>query len=66
MGSALLESATMTVLVWIGTITFAVTGALRAVEKRFDLVGVFVTAGAEDARRARKFGRGKWPRRPAR
>lgn len=30
------------VLVWIGTITFAVTGALVAVGKRFDAVGVLV------------------------
>lgn len=32
----------ITVMVWLGTITFAVTGALAAVEKRFDLVGVLV------------------------
>lgn len=30
------------VLVWIGTITFAVTGALVAVRKRFDVVGVLI------------------------
>lgn len=30
------------VLVWVGTITFAVAGGLQAVEKRFDLVGVLV------------------------
>lgn len=30
------------VLVWIGTITFAVSGGLAAVQKRFDLVGVLV------------------------
>lgn len=30
------------VLVWLGTITFAVTGALVAVRKRFDVVGVLV------------------------
>ncbi len=29
-------------LVWIGTITFAITGALVAVKKAFDLVGVLV------------------------
>lgn len=29
-------------LVWLGTITFAVTGALVAVGKRFDVVGVLV------------------------
>lgn len=28
------------VLVWAGTLTFAATGALVAVHKRFDLVGV--------------------------
>ncbi len=32
-------------LVYIGTITFAVSGALAAVRKRFDLVGVLVLAG---------------------
>jgi uncharacterized membrane protein YeiH len=31
-------------LVWIGTVTFAATGALVAVRKRFDLVGVLVLA----------------------
>jgi uncharacterized membrane protein YeiH len=41
----LLESPLVTVLLWVGTITFAATGALRAVERRFDLVGVFVLAG---------------------
>ena len=30
------------ILVWIGTITFAITGALVAVEKGFDVVGVLV------------------------
>lgn len=30
------------VLVWVGTITFAITGALVAVHKGFDLVGVVV------------------------
>ncbi|CAN5773874.1 trimeric intracellular cation channel family protein [soil metagenome] len=30
------------VLVWLGTLTFAATGALVAVRKRFDLVGVVV------------------------
>ena len=30
------------VLVWVGTITFAITGALVGVEKRFDVVGVLV------------------------
>lgn len=30
------------VLVWIGTITFAITGALVAIHKGFDLVGVLV------------------------
>lgn len=33
-----------TVLVYVGTVTFAVTGALVAVQKRFDLVGVLVLA----------------------
>lgn len=32
------------VLVWVGTITFAIAGALQAIEKRFDLVGVMVLA----------------------
>ncbi len=32
------------VLVWIGTITFAASGALVAVERRFDLVGALVLA----------------------
>ncbi len=31
-------------LVWAGTITFAATGALVAVEKRFDLMGVLILA----------------------
>jgi uncharacterized membrane protein YeiH len=31
-------------LVYIGTVTFAVTGALAAVRKRFDLVGVLILA----------------------
>lgn len=31
-------------LVWIGTLTFAATGALVALRKRFDLVGVLVLA----------------------
>ena len=31
-----------TALVWLGTITFAVTGALVGVRKRFDVVGVLV------------------------
>lgn len=34
------------VLVWIGTLTFAATGALVAVRKRFDLIGVLVLAAA--------------------
>jgi uncharacterized membrane protein YeiH len=29
-------------LVWVGTITFAVTGALVAIRKRFDIVGVLI------------------------
>lgn len=32
-------------LAWLGTLTFAVSGALLAIEKRFDLVGVVVLAG---------------------
>ena len=32
----------LTVMVWVGTITFAITGALVAVRKGFDLVGVLV------------------------
>ncbi len=31
-------------LVYVGTVTFAVTGALAAVRKRFDLVGVLILA----------------------
>ncbi len=33
-------------LVWIGTLTFAATGALIALRKRFDLIGVLVLASA--------------------
>ncbi|WP_276959122.1 trimeric intracellular cation channel family protein [Allomeiothermus silvanus] len=33
------------ILAWVGTLTFAVSGALIAVEKRFDLVGIIVLAG---------------------
>lgn len=32
------------VLVYVGTVTFAVAGALTAVQKRFDLIGVLVLA----------------------
>lgn len=32
-------------MVWVGTITFAASGALVAVEKRFDLIGVLVLGG---------------------
>ena len=32
------------VLVWVGTLTFAATGALVALRKRFDLIGVLVLA----------------------
>ena len=32
-------------LVWLGILTFAAMGALTAVSKRFDLVGVVVLAG---------------------
>lgn len=32
----------ITVMLWVGTITFAASGALAAVEKRFDLIGVLV------------------------
>lgn len=32
------------VLVWVGTLTFAVTGALVGVGRRFDLIGVLVLA----------------------
>lgn len=31
-------------LVWVGTVTFAVTGALEGVRQRFDLIGVLVLA----------------------
>lgn len=37
-----MPSTVIEVLVWLGTITFAATGALAALEKRFDLVGVVV------------------------
>lgn len=37
-----MPSTAIEVLVWLGTITFAATGALAALEKRFDLVGVVV------------------------
>lgn len=33
------------VLVYAGTVTFAVAGGLAAVEKRFDLIGVLILAG---------------------
>jgi uncharacterized membrane protein YeiH len=32
------------VLVWLGTITFAASGALTAIGQRFDLIGVLVLA----------------------
>lgn len=32
------------VLVWLGTLIFAATGALKGVEKGFDLLGVLVLA----------------------
>lgn len=35
----------ITVMVWAGTITFAASGALAAVGKRFDLIGVLVLGG---------------------
>jgi uncharacterized membrane protein YeiH len=35
----------ITVMVWVGTITFAASGALAAVAKRFDLIGVMVLGG---------------------
>lgn len=37
-----MQQTVIEVLVWLGTITFAATGALAALEKRFDLVGVVV------------------------
>lgn len=37
-----MQATVIEVLVWLGTITFAATGALAALEKRFDLVGVVV------------------------
>lgn len=40
MGEA--TSTLLDVLVWVGTITFAVAGGLQAIQKRFDLVGVLV------------------------
>lgn len=36
--------AVVVVLVWVGTLTFAASGALVAVERRFDLVGALVLA----------------------
>lgn len=33
------------VMVWVGVVTFAATGALTAVAKRFDLIGVLVLGG---------------------
>ena len=33
------------VMVWVGTVTFAASGALTAVAKRFDLIGVLVLGG---------------------
>jgi uncharacterized membrane protein YeiH len=35
----------ITSMVWVGTITFAAAGALAAVQKRFDLIGVLVLGG---------------------
>jgi uncharacterized membrane protein YeiH len=35
----------ITIMVWVGTITFAATGALAAIAKRFDLIGVLVLGG---------------------
>jgi len=46
-GPAIAYAAQVTfvdVLVWIGTLAFAATGALVAVRKRFDLIGVLVLA----------------------
>jgi uncharacterized membrane protein YeiH len=37
-----MQASAIEVLVWVGTITFAATGALAALEKRFDLIGVLV------------------------
>ena len=37
-----MQATVIEVLVWLGTITFAATGALAALRKRFDLVGVVV------------------------
>ncbi len=33
------------VIAWLGTLTFAASGAMMAVQKRFDLVGIIVLAG---------------------
>lgn len=33
------------VMVWVGVVTFAATGALTAVAKRFDIIGVLVLGG---------------------
>ncbi len=33
------------ILAWLGTLTFAATGALVAVQKKFDMVGIVVLAG---------------------
>ncbi len=39
-----MNSPVIEVLIWIGTLTFALSGAFAAIKKRFDLVGVLVLA----------------------
>lgn len=45
MDSTLLDTPVMMAMIWVGTITFAISGALRAVRQHFDMIGVFVLAG---------------------
>lgn len=40
-----MTSAVVDAMVWAGTIIFAVTGAIVAIERRFDLIGVLVLGG---------------------
>ena len=35
----------LTIMVWVGTVTFAASGALVAIRKQFDLIGVMVLGG---------------------
>lgn len=40
-----MDDAVVDVMVWAGTVIFAATGAIVAVDKRFDLIGVLVLGG---------------------